>query len=107
MPRPRSDNKPACHELPQAVGVPVAGAVQASALGTWQWTSRRCGTTIFLMYSVSQAALFTYLKCPQLNRGPKGPGEEDLLVVSRALAWYNSFFLSFFRIIMLVHCQCH
>jgi hypothetical protein len=23
---------------------------------------------------------------------PKGTGEEDLLVVSRALAWYNSFF---------------
>ena len=29
--------------------------------------------------------------------GPKGSGEEDLLVVSRALAWYNSFFLSFFQ----------
>ena len=29
--------------------------------------------------------------------GPKGSGEEDLLVVSRALAWYNSFFLSFFH----------
>jgi hypothetical protein len=53
-----------------------------------RWRSRRGSSALD-----ADAGIFRVCGC--VWDGPKGSGEEDLLVVSRTSAWYNSFFLSF------------